>query len=43
MSTESLKINFCAICGVPASNKCAVCTLIVYSKEYQKANWKKKH
>lgn len=42
MSTESLKINFCAICGVPANNKCAACSLIVYcSKEHQKAHWKK--
>lgn len=41
MSTDSLKINFCAICGVPASNKCAACSLIVYcSKEHQKAHWK---
>lgn len=40
-TSENSKNN-CAVCCVPASSKCAACSLVVYcSKEHQKAHWKK--
>lgn len=40
MSSGQPRVNFCAICGVVASSKCAACSLVAYcSKEHQKAHW----
>lgn len=40
----SLQPSKCALCGVPASLKCAGCKLIVYcSPEHQKKHWKLQH
>lgn len=39
-----IKMDKCAVCGVPAESKCSSCNTVFYcSREHQIADWKAKH